>query len=380
MVSNNVDPSNRANVRCNHCGAVIDSSNLNCPGCGATVKRATKPSASGWTELPPIKDMARLRVGSSTCQIEGIYVPVADFNLAAGDSVYFAHHTLLWKDPQVEIKRMPLSGGFTRMLAGLPIVMTEAHGPGHIAFSRDEPGEMIALPLQHGESIDVREHLLLAATHNVHYTWFDTFVWYSTQRGNESEFHYPAGQYMDRFTALEKPGLLLLHAGGNVFVRQLAAGQTLLIKPTALVYKDRSVSMTLDVQYPTGYQWAGHRLMWLHLTGPGRVAIQSAYEPVEDEGRAISGFSSANPAIGRASWQAGAVSQSVFSRAPTATEDRAIKIDPRHARLAKLAAEALVNGQIPPLAMQRLLDAAEAEGLSAYDVRMIVKHVQSHGS
>lgn len=374
------DPASHSHApvsRCRWCGAVIDSSQLSCPGCGATVERSQKASDSGWIELPPIKDMARLRVGSSTCQIEGMYVPVADFNLASGDSVYFAHHVLLWKDVQVEIKRMPLAGAFTRMLAGMPVVMAEAHGPGHIAFSRDEPGEMIALPLDAGHAIDVREHLLLAATSNVNYTWFDTGLWVSSQRGTETEYHYPAGRYMDRFTALERPGLLLLHAGGNVFVRQLAAGQSLLIKPKALVYKDRSVSMGLNVQYPTGYRWMSHRLMWLHLTGPGRVAIQSAYEPVEDEGRAISGYSAPTPGR-RASSQASTGSSSVVpvpAGAPTAP----IRMDPRHQRIAQMAAGAMVKGEIPPLMMQRLLDAAEREGLSAYDVRLIIKHVQSHG-
>ena len=377
--TNPANPSHAPNVRCRYCGAAISSSYVYCPGCGATVERSTKPTDSGWSELPPIKDMARLRVGSSTCQIEGIYVPVADFNLAAGDSVYFAHHVLLWKDIQVEIKRMPLAGAFTRMLAGLPLVMTEAHGPGHIAFSRDEPGEMIALPLQHGESIDVREHLLLAATSNVNYTWFDTGVWFSTRRDNDTEFHYPLGQFMDRFTALDRPGLLLLHASGNVFVRELAASQSLLVKPTALVYKDRSVNMSLNIQYPTGYWINSHRLIWLHLVGPGRVAIQSAYEPAEDNGQNISGQSQGTFVRTVSTIQYSTpFSTTVTPRMPHPAAP--IHVDPRHARIAKMAAESMVNGQIPPQTMQRLLDAAEAEGLSAYDVRVIVKHVQSHGS
>src|SRR5947209_965362 len=108
---------------------MVDSSLRTCPSCGAPVGRATKVTASGWTELPPIRDMARLRVGSSTCQVEGTYVPVADFNLASADEwVYFAHHVLLWKDPQVEVRRMPLKGAFKRMMAGMPVVMTEARG------------------------------------------------------------------------------------------------------------------------------------------------------------------------------------------------------------------------------------------------------------
>ena len=33
------------------------------------------------------------------------------------------------------------------------------------------------------------------------------------------------------------------------------------------------------------------RYMWLKVSGPGRVAVQSAFEPVEDDGRAITSTS-----------------------------------------------------------------------------------------
>jgi len=139
---------------------------------------------SGWSELPGRKDMAKLQFGNSFCQIEGIYVPVADVSLAPGDAVYFAHHVLLWKDPQVTITTMGMKGAFKRLLAGMPLVMTQAQGPGHIAFSRDAPGEMIALPLQPGQAVDVREHLFLVATNQITYDWFQSGVWFTTKSGN----------------------------------------------------------------------------------------------------------------------------------------------------------------------------------------------------
>jgi uncharacterized protein (AIM24 family) len=250
---------------------------------------------SGWGQLPGRKDMAKLQFGNSFCQIEGMYVPVADMNLAAGDSVYFAHHVLLWKEPRVNITTMPMKGGLKRLFAGMPLIMTQAEGPGHIAFSRDLPGELIAVPIQPGESIDVREHMFLAATGSVEYDWFQTGVWFRTQANNESETHYPVGMFMDRFSSDQSPGLLLLHAGGNVFVRELAPGETILVKPTALIYKDPAVEMHLHFESPStmfsswGY-WS-NRYLWLRLIGPGRIAIQSVFEPVEGEARNISGFS-----------------------------------------------------------------------------------------
>ena len=239
--------------------------------------------------------MAKLQFGNSFCQIEGNYVPVADMNLASGDGVYFSHHVLLWKDSRITIGAMPLKGAWTRLFAGMPLVMTQAMGPGHIAFSKDDPGELIAMPLQPGEAIDVREHLFLAATLNVTYDWFATNVWFTTKSGDDTETHYPVGMNMDRFCAPNQPGLLLLHAGGNVFVRSLGPSETILVKPTALIFKDPGVGMQLHFERPaTGFSaWGawGSRYLWLRLSGPGRVAIQSVFERIEGESRNITNYS-----------------------------------------------------------------------------------------
>src|SRR5262249_19529291 len=154
------------------------------------------------------------------------------------------------KDPQVNITVMPLKGGWKRIFAGMPLVMTQAQGPGHIAFSKDAPGELIAVPLQPGQAVDVREHLFLAATTNGEYDWFQTGLWFKTRSGNDTETHYPVGIFMDRFFAPVFPGLLLLHAAGNVFVRDLAPDQTILVKPTALIFKDPTVQMELHFEQP----------------------------------------------------------------------------------------------------------------------------------
>ncbi len=246
--------------------------------------------------------MAKLQFGNSFCQIEGAYVPVADFNLAPGDGIYFAHHALLWKDPQVNVTTMPLSGAWKRMFAGMPLIMTQAQGPGHIAFSRDAPGETIALPIHPGQEVDVREHLFLTATTNVTYDWFSTDIWFRTRNGNDTEIHYPIGMFMDRFRAQQAPGLLLLHAAGNVFVRQLGAGQTILVKPTALIFKDPGVQMQLHFEQPNiggfSFGWGSwtNRYIWLRLSGPGRVAVQSVFERIEAESRNIYDFSYATQA------------------------------------------------------------------------------------
>lgn len=280
---------------CSWCGAVSDGTTLSCPSCGAALDVRTNTTLSGWSEVPGQKDMAKIQFGKSSVQIEGAYVPVADYNLSAGDSIYFAHHVLLWKDTQIKISTVSMKGAWKRMLAGMPVIMTSAQGPGRIAFSRDNPGELIALPIQPGYSVDVREHIFLVASGQLTYDFFPTNVWFTTRNGDESETHYPLGMYMDRFTAPQAPGLLLLHGGGNVFVRKLQAGENILVKPTALLFKDSSVHMQLHMEIPNNgnsfFSFWNMRHLWLRLTGPGRVAIQSAFEPVEDDGRTITSAS-----------------------------------------------------------------------------------------
>jgi uncharacterized protein (AIM24 family) len=252
-------------------------------------------SDSGWQEQPAIKDMARIQFGQSTCQIEGTQVPTADFNLRGPESIYFSHHTLLWMEPSIDMQTMPMSGGWNRMRAGLPLVMMQAAGPGHIALSDDHPGEIVALPIQPGHAFQVREHRFLAATDAIQYTWQQAGIWFKTGTGDDAEYHYPVGYNVDLFHASDRPGLLLLHSPGNSFIRDLRQGESICIQPTSLLYKDTSVGMALHLEYPAsqGMRWVGrysYRQVWLRLWGPGRVAVQSVFER-EDVSEAITDFS-----------------------------------------------------------------------------------------
>ncbi|HET9078615.1 MAG TPA: AIM24 family protein [Acidimicrobiales bacterium] len=268
---------------CRFCRMATDPAQPACAHCGAPVDVRAVVSDSGWQEQPPIRDMARIIFGQSRCQIEGKYVPVADFDLRGAETVYFSHHSVLWSDPSVTMAPMPLAGGWNRVRAGLPLVMLQASGPGHIALSEDAPGEIIALPLQAGQAVVVREHRFLAATEAVRYTWQQAPVWYTTGTGNEQQTHYPMGYNVDWFTADGRPGLLLLHAPGNTFIRDLAPGTSILVQPTSLLYCDPSVDVNLHLEYPNqaGMYWSSnfsYRHIWLRLTGPGRVAVQSVFE------------------------------------------------------------------------------------------------------
>lgn len=272
---------------CPFCRLPADPSGSSCPSCGAPVDVTRVVSDSGWQEQPAIKDMARIQFGQSTCQVEGAYVPTADFGLKGDEWIYFSHHTVLWTEPSVSMQALPMSGGWNRVRAGLPLVMMQAAGTGHIALSDDAPGEVIALPLQHGQAVMAREHRFLAATGKVQYNWQQSGIWFVTGSGNDAETHYPLGYNVDVFHADGGPGLLLLHSPGNTFIRDLGADETICIQPTALLYKDPSVGMQLHLEYPNqrGIVWGhsrySYRQVWLRMWGPGRVAVQSVFEPPE---------------------------------------------------------------------------------------------------
>jgi uncharacterized protein (AIM24 family) len=273
---------------CPYCRQPSDPSQRTCPLCGAPVDIKEIVSDSGWIEQPPIRDMAKLQFGQSHCQIAGTTVPVAEFNLADGEMVYFSHHVLLWADPATRLQSMSLRGGWKRMMAGLPVMMVEAHGPGHIALSDNHAGEVIALPLQHGHSMWVKEHRFLCATGNIRYDWNSNDVWYVTGDDDEQETHYPMGQFGDIFTATDRPGLLLLHAPGNAFIRDLRQGESLLVQPSSLVYHDLSVRVHLHLEYPRNRGFSFWRSNWdyrnilVRLIGPGRVAVNSIFQRPEE--------------------------------------------------------------------------------------------------
>jgi uncharacterized protein (AIM24 family) len=273
---------------CRYCRQPSDPNSATCPLCGAPVDIREVVSDSGWVEQPPIRDMAKLQFGQSRCQIEGTTVPVADFTLAPQEMVYFSHHVLLWTDPATRLAAMSMRGGWKRMMAGMPVFMVEAHGPGHLALSDNHAGEVIALPLQHGQQMWVREHRFLCATGNIRYDWDRTNIWYVTGDGDDQETHYPMGQYGDIFTAAGRPGLLLLHSPGNTFIRDLGHGESLLVQPSSLLYRDMSVNVHLHLEYPRNLGMAfwhprwSYRNIWVRLRGPGRVAVQSVYEPPEE--------------------------------------------------------------------------------------------------
>jgi uncharacterized protein (AIM24 family) len=200
--------------------------------------------------------------------IAGELVPVLTVELQPGQSVFFEHHILLWKEPTVQFAIRPLGGMIKRAIAGMDLLITEARGPGQVAFSRDGVGQVFPVVLAPGQEIDVREHQFLAASGDVDFTW--DFV-----RGISNMLLGGTGFFIDKFRAGANGGVVWLHGHGNVFVKTLAAGEQFDIEPGGWLYKDPSVGMETNFQGLTAGFLGGAQLMCNRFTGPGRVALQS---------------------------------------------------------------------------------------------------------
>jgi len=263
-----VEPLER--LKCQWCQSLNEKTALACRQCGAPLDVRNLISESGWREAPRIRDMTEIHFSSSTCQVEGEIVPVAEINLSAGDAIFFEHHVMLWKDETVPLTLMQLPGGLKRAFAGMPFLISVASGPGRIAFSRDATGELVVLPLHPGMEVDVREHAFLLSSHQIQYSFIRI-------KGLANILFGGQGMYMDRFVTAGSPGVIILHGYGNVFERTLAPGESIMLEPGAFLYKDSSVTMDVEFQ-KLGSGFFGTTTMSLaRMTGPGRVGIQSMY-------------------------------------------------------------------------------------------------------
>lgn len=282
-----------AQVQCAWCRMAFDSQMSSCPRCGASVDVRIHVDSSGWTEQPPVRDMAKVQMGASHAQIEGVRVPVVDVSLAEGDSVYMTHDKLLWHDGQVRLANRKSGGLFKRMRAGMPLYLLEASGPGRIGVSDNHAGEIIVVPLAKDMHVRVREHHLLMATGNIEFDGVGQNPWYATGSGDDRAYEYPVGQYVDDFHAAGGPGVLMLHGIGNVFTRHLEAGQSVDVAPHSLLAwmgPDPALRMQQGGR-PSGSGLLGmlasatqnQHLLSLRMRGPGRVWIQSGTHGLTEE-------------------------------------------------------------------------------------------------
>jgi uncharacterized protein (AIM24 family) len=217
------------------------------------------------------------QAGSVTYRIAGELVPVLAIDLQPGQSVFFEHHILLWKDPALQFSVRPLTGVVKRLIAGMELLIVEAVGPGQVAFSRDGVGHLFPVVLQAGQELHVREHQFVAATGNIGFTW-------ERVQGISNMLLGGTGFFIDKFQAGDSEGVVWLHGHGNVFEKALLDGEQFDVEPGGWLCKDPSVAMETNFQGLAAGFLGGMRLTCNRFTGPGRLALQSMSAAVESSG------------------------------------------------------------------------------------------------
>lgn len=158
-----------------------------------------------------------------------------------------------------------------RLLTGESLFMTAftniGHGKKRVAFASPYPGKIIPLDLYElGGKVVCQKDAFLCAARGVS-------VGIEFQRRLGTGLFGGEGFIMQK---LEGDGMCFVHAGGHVFERILAAGETLRIDTGCLV------AYTKDIQYNIEFVggirntiFGGEGLFFATLRGPGKVWIQT---------------------------------------------------------------------------------------------------------
>jgi uncharacterized protein (TIGR00266 family) len=217
--------------------------------------------------------------------IEGTEMQYVEVELDPGESAVAEAGAMMYMTGDIEMETVfgdggtkqqsgvmnKLMGAGKRLLTGESLFMTvfsnTGSGKQQVAFAAPYAGKILAMDLSQlqGELICQKDAFLCAAK--------GVSIGIAFQKKIGVGLFGGEGFIMQR---LEGDGLAFLHAGGTVHLVDLKAGETLRVDTGCLVALQPSVSY--DVQFVGGVKTAlfgGEGLFFTHLTGPGRVWLQS---------------------------------------------------------------------------------------------------------
>ena len=164
-----------------------------------------------------------------------------------------------------------LMGAGKRLLTGESLFMTvfqnQGTGKQRVAFGAPYPGKIVAVNLAElgGELIAQKDSFLCAAK--------GVSIGIAFQKRLGAGLFGGEGFIMQRLTG---DGWAFVHAGGTLYERELAPGETLRVDTGCIVAFQRTVDY--DIQLVGGVKTAlfgGEGLFFATLRGPGRIWLQS---------------------------------------------------------------------------------------------------------
>lgn len=216
--------------------------------------------------------------------IHGTDTQCVEIELDPGQSILAEAGSILCMDSGIQMKTIlgdgshqkggmfkTLVGAGKRLMSGEGVFVTvftnESNGKQRVTFTSPYPGKIISLNVsQHGGTIICQKDAFLCAAKGI-------AVGMAFQQRILPNIFGKAGFILQK---LEGNGLACLHASGNVFEKQLAAGQSLHVDISCVIALQSSISYEIqNVRGAKNAFFGDEGIPLLHLTGPGKIWLQS---------------------------------------------------------------------------------------------------------
>ena len=205
-------------------------------------------------------------------QIRGTVMQTVEVTLDEGESVYTESGGMSWMTDSIEMKtemKGGLLGGLQRMVSGESLFMTDYvcnSGQGYVTFTPEVPGKIIPMELEAEQSIICQRDAFMVAQEGT------TLEMHMHRRLGAALFG-GEGLFLQKITG---PGMAFMELAGEIVEYNLAAGQGLKVDPGHVALMDPTVGF--DISMVKGIKnifLAGEGLFLAHVTGPGRVWLQT---------------------------------------------------------------------------------------------------------
>jgi uncharacterized protein (TIGR00266 family) len=205
-------------------------------------------------------------------EIVGNIMQTLAMELGIGETVYCQTHAMAWMTDNIEMGTNTGGGflaGIKRSLTGGSFFITDytARSQGaRISFAPRFPGSILPFTLQPGQSLVCRKETFLCAEKSV------TLEMAFQQRLGAGLFG-GEGFILQKVTG---PGVVFLDLSGEVVTEELAPGQVLLVHAGHVGIQ--SPTIQFNIQRVRGFRnmlFGGEGLFLAHLTGPGKIWLQS---------------------------------------------------------------------------------------------------------
>ena len=203
--------------------------------------------------------------------IKGNTLPYVEVTLNEGESIKCEGGSMSWMSPNL---KMETKGGgigkmFSKAFTGESMFhnkYTCTSGTGMIAFASSFPGQIMALNIEPGKEVICQKSAFLASTEGV-----ERSVFFQKKLG--AGFFGGEGFIMQKLTGR---GVAFVEIDGSVEIKELAAGEQIIIDTGYMALMDSTCSM--DIKSVGGVKnslLGGEGLFNTVVTGPGKVYLQS---------------------------------------------------------------------------------------------------------